>query len=245
MNTKILLIDWKSIERNYVASKALLDKPENLSSSRLTALTEKIMTIYVTGIQLDPSSNDSMCVYNFSLISPDFGNSSGSFSMTLPTTKELMAATFRAYIVSYVFTLWNIAIADTDVILEHDLYAPLAKAFATPSLAINTARQPSTTRDTLVNASVDITASLSLTTGQKGSVTLRYADDSGFTTNVVNVQVSTNGNTGTLALGLALGQIVTSTVSGIVPAGKYYELLTTNVTGSPTYGTPVIQEVLL
>lgn len=122
---------------------------------------------------------------------------------------------------------------------------PVSRSFSNPSLAINTARQASTTRDAFVSASVDITASLSLTTGQKGTVTLQYADDSGFTTNVKTVQPMTNGNTGTLAIGLALGQMVTATVSGIVPAAKYYRLLTTNNTGTPTYGTPAIQEVLL
>lgn len=121
----------------------------------------------------------------------------------------------------------------------------VSRSFSNPSLAINTARQASTTRDAFVSASVDVTASLSLTTGQKGTVTLQYADDSGFTTNVKTVQPMSNGNTGTLAIGLALGQMVTATVSGIVPAAKYYRLLTTNNTGTPTYGTPAIQEVLL
>lgn len=114
-----------------------------------------------------------------------------------------------------------------------------------PSLAVNTARQASTIQDALVTASVSITATLSLTTGQQGTVTLQYADNSAFTTSVVSVQASSNGNTGALAIGLNLGQIVSATVTGFVPAGKYYRLLTTNVTGTPTYGTPVIQEVLL
>lgn len=119
-----------------------------------------------------------------------------------------------------------------------------AKTYNFPSLAVNTARQPSMSYDTFISASVPITATLSLTTGQQGTVTLQYADDSAFTTNVVSVQPSSNGNTGTLAIGLGLGQIVSATVSGIIPAGKYYRLLTTNVTGTPTYGTPIIEEVV-
>lgn len=120
-----------------------------------------------------------------------------------------------------------------------------AMVFSNPSLAVNTARQPSTTVATLVNASVDITANLTLTTGQKGTVTLQYADDSGFTTNVKTAHVGTNGNTGTLAIGLSLGQTVTAALSGVIPAGKYYRLLTTQNTGTPTFGTPAIQEVSL
>lgn len=127
------------------------------------------------------------------------------------------------------------------------LYAgmPVSRSFSNPSLAVNTARQASTTRDTFVSATVDITASLSLTTGQKGTVTLQYADDSGFTTNLKTAQGSSNGNTGTLAIGLNLGQVVSAAVSGIIPAGKYYRLLTAQNTGTPTFGTPAIQEVLL
>lgn len=97
----------------------------------------------------------------------------------------------------------------------------------------------------MVNASVDITSTISLTTGQTGKVSLQYADNSAFNVNVVNVQSATNGNTGALTIGLNLSQVYTAALTGIVPAGKYYRLVTTNVTGTPTYGTPVIQEVLL
>lgn len=117
--------------------------------------------------------------------------------------------------------------------------------FSTPTRAVNTAYQPSTTRNAMVNASVDITSTLSLTTGQVGKVSLQYADNNTFTTNLVTVQAFSNGNSGSLTLGLNLGQIVTAAVSGIIPKGKYYRLLTTNVTGTPSYGTPVVQEVLL
>lgn len=120
-----------------------------------------------------------------------------------------------------------------------------SRSFSNPSLAVNTSRQPSTTRDTMVNASIDITSTISLTTGQTGKVSLQYADNTGFTTNVVNVQSATNGNTGSLTIGLNLSQVYTAALTGIVPANKFYRLVTTNVTGTPTYGTPVIQEVLL
>lgn len=132
-----------------------------------------------------------------------------------------------------------------DVVIGSDCSKILGRSFTNPSLAINTSRQPSTTRDTLVTASVDITASLNLSGGTSGKVELKYADDSAFTTNVKTVQGSANGNTGTLTIGLGITQLCTATVTGIVPAGKYYRLVTTNVTGTPTYGTPQIQEVLL
>lgn len=118
------------------------------------------------------------------------------------------------------------------------------KTYNYPSLAVNTARQPSASYDTEVSISVPITATLSLTTGQTGTVTLQYADDSGFTTNVVNVQSSVNGNTGTLTIGLGLSQQMSATLTGVIPAGKYYRYTETSNTGSPTFGTAVIQEVV-
>lgn len=139
----------------------------------------------------------------------------------------------------------GVTILASDIVFLAPLLSSLARTYNYPSLAVNTARQPSVTQDTFVSASVAVTATLSLVTGQQGTVTLQYADNSGFTTNLVTVQPATDGNTGSLSIGLNLGQIVTSTVTGIIPAGKYYRLLTTNVTGTPTYGTPVIQEVLL
>lgn len=137
-----------------------------------------------------------------------------------------------------------ITIVNSDIqYLWNIIYGTITPTFNFPSLAVNTARQMGGSLYGLVTASVDITATLSLVTGQTGKITLQYADDSGFTTNVKIVQPSSNGNTGSLTIGLNLGQIVTATVTGMVPAGKYYRILTTNVTGTPTYGTPVIQEV--
>jgi hypothetical protein len=90
---------------------------------------------------------------------------------------------------------------------------------------------------------VDITATLSVSGGQNGKVTLQYADDSGFTTNVVSVQETANGNTGTLTGSLSMVQTATGAVTGVVPAGKYVRLLTTNVTGTPSYTFRWSQEV--
>lgn len=119
------------------------------------------------------------------------------------------------------------------------------RSISSPSLAVNTSRQASTSQDAQITASVDVTATLNLSGGTSGKVELKYADDSAFTTNVVTVQSSSNGNTGTLTLGLGITQLCTATVTGVVPTGKYYRLVTTNITGTPTYGTPLIQEVLL
>lgn len=113
------------------------------------------------------------------------------------------------------------------------------------SRTLNSAFQISSTRDTLANYSVDIATTLSLTTGQSGTVFLEIASDSGFTTNVQELARFVNGNTGTLTIGLSLSQNVTGTLSGYIPAAYYARLRTANNTGTPTFTYRSGQEVLL
>lgn len=120
------------------------------------------------------------------------------------------------------------------------------RSFANPGRSLNgSAFQISSTRDAVVSYSVDVACTLSLTSGQQGTVYLRYADDSGFSTNITEVCRFVNGNTGTLTIGLNLTQNATGTLSGVIPAGKYVKLVTENNTGSPTFTYRRAQEVLL
>lgn len=125
-----------------------------------------------------------------------------------------------------------------------ELPTVVARTFNNPTRSLNSAFQISTTQDALVSYSVDISASLSLSGGQTGTVTLQYADDSAFTTNVKTVQSSVNGNTGTLTIGLGLTQLGTAAVSGMVPAAKYAKIITANTAGTPTFTYRTAQEVL-
>lgn len=118
-------------------------------------------------------------------------------------------------------------------------------SFANPSRTLNSAFQISSARAAQVSYAVEVSCALTLVTGQQGTVYLEYADDSGFTTNVVEVNRFVNGNTGTLAIGLALTQIATGTLAGIIPAGKYVRLRTQNNTGTPTFTFRRSQEVLV
>lgn len=119
------------------------------------------------------------------------------------------------------------------------------RSFTNPSRSLNSAFQISTTQDAIVSYTVDIAATLSLTTGQAGTVTLQYADDSGMSTNLKTVQSSVNGNSGVLAIGLGLTQTATAALGGVIPAGKYVKLVTANTTGTPTFTMRAAQEVLL
>lgn len=110
---------------------------------------------------------------------------------------------------------------------------------------LNSPHQISTTQDAFVVHSVDIACALTLSGGQAGTVYLKYADDSSFTTNVKEVSRIAASNTGTLTLGLALNQVMTGILYGVIPAGKYAKLVTENNTGSPTFTYKNSQEVLL
>lgn len=121
----------------------------------------------------------------------------------------------------------------------------VVRSFSYPTRLLNTAYQPSATQDCLVVSSIDIACTISLTTGQTGTVILEIADDSGFTTNVKTLQSTANGNTGTLTVGLNLTQTATASVCGVVPIGKYYRIRSVNTTGTPTFTMKTTQEVLL
>lgn len=112
------------------------------------------------------------------------------------------------------------------------------------SRSLNTCFQVSSTRSSFVNYAVDIAATLSLTSGQSGTVTMNTYSDSGCTTGTQKINEFTNGNTGSLTIGLNLTQNVTGTITGFIPAGKYVKLVTTNNTGTPTFTAKSSQEVL-
>lgn len=119
------------------------------------------------------------------------------------------------------------------------------RSFSYTTRALNTCFQVSSTRDALVTYSVDIATSLSLTSGQQGTVYLRIYTNSGCSTGTQEVTRFVNGNTGVLAIGLALNQNVTGTLTGIIPAGSYVQLVTENNTGTPTFTARPGQEVLM
>lgn len=140
---------------------------------------------------------------------------------------------------------WNQANTSSLDFIKNKPTLPAAKSFANPTRSLNTAFQVDSTRDAAVSYSVDVACALSLTGGQTGTVYLRYADDSGHTTNVKEVCRFVNGNTGTLTIGLNITQNNTGTLSGIVPGGKYAKLVTENTTGTPSFTYRNAQEVLL
>src|SRR6478736_10532173 len=119
------------------------------------------------------------------------------------------------------------------------------RSFSYTTRSLNTCFQVSSSRDAFVSYSVDIATSLSLTTGQQGTVYMRIYTNSGCTTGTQEVTRFVNGQTGTLTIGLALTQNVTATLNGMIPAGMWVQLVTENNTGTPTFTARPGQEVLL
>jgi hypothetical protein len=120
-----------------------------------------------------------------------------------------------------------------------------ARSFNYTTRALNTCFQPSSTRDALVSYSVDILTTISLATGQQGTVYLRTYTDSGCTTGTQEVVRFVNGQTGTLTIGLNISQNVTASLTGVIPAGLWVRLVTENNTSTPTFTARPGQEVLL
>lgn len=123
--------------------------------------------------------------------------------------------------------------------------AGTSRGFSYPTRTLDACYQISSTRDVYVNYSVDISASLSLTNGQRGTVYLRTYTNSTYTTGTQEISRFSNGQTGTLTVGLALVQNVTGQISGQVPAGLWVKLATENNTGTPTFTYQSGQEVQL
>lgn len=130
-------------------------------------------------------------------------------------------------------------------VLNIPQYASAEKSFGYQTRALNTCFLVSASRDAAVSYGVDISASLTLTSGELGTVYLETFTDSGCTTGTQEVCRVANGQTGSLAVGATVTQNVTSNLTGVVPAGKYVKLRTENNTGSPVFTARPGQETLL
>lgn len=113
------------------------------------------------------------------------------------------------------------------------------------SRTLNTVFQPSSTQDSTVSYSVDITCVSTLLGGQSGTVILEMATNSGFTTGVQTLSQFTNSNAVALAIAITVTQLNTACLNGYIPAGNFVRLRTVSNTGTPSFTYQVGQEVLL
>lgn len=120
-----------------------------------------------------------------------------------------------------------------------------ARSFNYTTRTLDSCFQVSSTRDANVSYAVEVSASLSLSGGTQGTAYLEIFTNSGCTTGTQEVTRFTNGNSGTLTIGLGLTQVISGQLSGIIPAGAWAKIRTQNNTGTPTFTSRPGQEVLL
>lgn len=208
-------------------------------------ISDFMAKMYVNNLSIDMVASDNTTEYvTFDYNVPGFSSGSNSFGFSASANRRDLSLAIRQGLYDWYTNILGQVGTDDDIIITFpDSWIP--KSFANPTRSLNSAFQVSTTRDAMVTYTVDIASTLSLTTGQSGTVTLQYADDSGMSTNLKTVQSSVNGNSGTLAIGLGLTQTSTASLNGMVPAGKYVKLVTANTVGTPTFTMRAAQEVLL
>lgn len=164
------------------------------------------------------------------------------FTATVADTAQTMEIAAQSAAVTY---LTGLGMPSPDSVVWVVNTDAEAFSFANPTRTLNSAFQVSTARAAQVSYSVDVLCSATLLGGQTGTVFLEYADDSAFTTNVVEVCRAVNGNTVSLAIAVTIGQTVTAQLGGVIPVGKYVRLRTANTTGTPTFTYRSGQEVLV
>lgn len=105
--------------------------------------------------------------------------------------------------------------------------------------------QVSATRNAVVNYSVTIATSSTLTGSTNGYVVLEIASTNSATAgDWVEIGRTPSGQSNTLVVGITLNQTGGGQVGGIVPAGYYAKLRSVNVSGTPTYTYNSGQEIL-
>lgn len=116
-----------------------------------------------------------------------------------------------------------------------------SRTFSYPTRSLNTCYQISATNDADFHYKVDVTSSLSLTAGAQGTVIATSYTNSGCTTGAQVIADGTNGQSGTLIIGLGISQVASVGLDGTAPSGKWLKLTTANTSGTPTFALRAVQ----
>jgi hypothetical protein len=119
------------------------------------------------------------------------------------------------------------------------LNKPVARSQSVVTRALNTAFQVSSTRDTLSVYAISISSVLSLSGGQTGAAQLQICPTQ--TGTYVPLNQISNGNTGSLTVGLNTTQALIQTLVGVIPAGYWAKIVTS---GTATIAYSSGQEML-
>lgn len=110
-----------------------------------------------------------------------------------------------------------------------------SKTFNYPSRALNSCFQISSTKDAGFHYKVDVTGSLSLTSGTTGTVTATTYTNSGCSTGAQVIADGASAQSGSLVVGLGITQTASIGLDGLLPAGKWLKITTANTVGTPTF----------
>lgn len=104
--------------------------------------------------------------------------------------------------------------------------------------------RPSATRDSMVNYSITVGTSVSLTGNSSGQVLLEICPtNSANAGDWIEVGRVASGQSGSLVVGLVLNQTGGGQIGALIPAGYYVKIRTVNVSGTPTFTINSQQEV--
>lgn len=115
------------------------------------------------------------------------------------------------------------------------------KTFSSPSRALNSCFQISSTLDADFHYKVDVTTGLSLTSGAQGTVTATSYTNSGCTTGAVVEADGTAAQTGSLVIGLNISQVLSVPLDGTLQGNHWMKITTANTVGSPTFAIRTTQ----
>lgn len=121
----------------------------------------------------------------------------------------------------------------------------IARSFSYPSRALNSCFQISSTREAFFHYKVDITTTLSLAAGSQGTATITSYTNSGCTTGAQAIADGTASQTGSLVIGLNIGQIISADLSGIAARNTWLKITTVNTVGTPTFAIRTTQQEVL
>lgn len=104
--------------------------------------------------------------------------------------------------------------------------------------------QISSSKDAIVNYSITIATTVSLSGNSSGYVVLEISSTNSSTAGAwTEISRVSSGQSGTLVVGLELNQIGGGVISGVIPAGYYSRIRSVNVNGTPTFTVNGSQEV--
>lgn len=120
-----------------------------------------------------------------------------------------------------------------------------ARTFNYPSRTLNTCYQISSTQDADFHYKVDVTSSLSLTSGATGTVTMTSYTNSGCTTGAQVIADGQSGQSGSLVIGLNISQVQSVPLDGTAPANRWVKITTANTSGTPSFSIRSTQSEIL